>query len=258
MRQRILNPFDGTSTREISPSDLRLIEERRSYLHEEHIRQTLNPRSIHLLSAGARTLESSLWNRELGFGKIALVNRGVDLLDHWITIKRERDIPIGVLAWEVNVTQLINQNWNSVFYSTVFTDEQDETSRELYRGRWIFVRASGVLGFSAITNQEALRFYHRIGGHMPHVWHMSVAPRIVSVAPGDTVMPRVSVSGGVAPYEYSLGFDPVVPWIAVSSGGVIIIAHPGTPTEDRFESVINVTDANGTKAHARLVINVTA
>ena len=53
-----------------------------------------------------RTLPGALWLRELGFAKLALINRGAPLLDFWTEIERERDIPPSVLAWECDVSSL--------------------------------------------------------------------------------------------------------------------------------------------------------
>ena len=204
------------------------------------------PGSPLLVSPPPRTLAGAIWQRELGFAKLALLNRGAALLDHWPALERERDIPPGVLAWECSVADLLSHVWESTFYRTVYTEEQIDTERTLHEGRWIFALITDLPGFSNISEQEARRFYHHIGGQLPHVSHMSADPiemMVVAGRPG-TIAKQMAGVGGVTPYDYALIGAPA--WARVSSTGYFsVIDVPVSAPPDGLSFFVRVTDSNG-------------
>ena len=244
MTERALDPYDATSDRVISADATALIEERRAYLYEIH-RLTF-PGAALLVSPPPRTIAGAIWLRELAFAKLALLNRGVALIDHWDAIERERNIPPGVLAWESGEAILGRQAWGTTCYRTVFAEDQFPSDRQLNDGRWIFATIPDLPGFSNISEQEARRFYHHIGGVLPHVGHISFEPVALSAAagrPGSVVNP-VAVSGGVPPYTYVLVDAPA--WAAVSSTGFVSVTNvPVAEKREIVEFAVRVTDANG-------------
>ena len=198
MIERALDPYDATSDRVISADDTALIEERRDYLYEVH-RLTF-PGAALLVSPPPRTIAGAIWMRELAFAKLALLNRGTALLDHWPAIERERDIPPGVLAWESGEAILGRQAWGSTFYRTVFTADQLDSERTLNGGRWIFATIDDLPGFSNIRAGGAalLPPHRRRAATVSHRFE----PIALSGAAGrpGAVIARVRVT--VPPYTY--------------------------------------------------------
>ena len=255
MIERALDPYDATSDRVISADDTALIEERRDYLYEVH-RLTF-PGAALLVSPPPRTIAGAIWMRELAFAKLALLNRGTALLDHWPAIERERDIPPGVLAWESGEAILGRQAWGSTFYRTVFTADQLDSERTLNGGRWIFATIDDLPGFSNISEQEARRFYHHIGGVLPHVSHISFEPIALSGAAGrpGAVIARAVVAGGVPPYTYVLVGAPS--WAAVSVTGFFTLTDVpvDAPTAGLAFSV-RIIDSNGLTMLVPVTVNI--
>ena len=108
--------FDLTPDRVIADDDLALIEERRQYLRAAHKDQRRAASSdVMTPFAANNTLGGVLWLRELGFAKISILSRGTPLLDFWSALKRERDIPVDVLAWEVGEAEFARSSldWES-------------------------------------------------------------------------------------------------------------------------------------------------
>ena len=92
MTERALDPYDATSDRVISADDYgahrgapRLpLRDTPAYL----------PWGLRCLSARhPAPSRARFWLRELAFAKLALLNRGVALIDHWDAIERERGHP---------------------------------------------------------------------------------------------------------------------------------------------------------------------
>ena len=120
--------FDQNPGRVFTGAETELIEEHRDYLRVVHFDQNRSglPDVVAPWAAN-NTLGGVLWLRELGFAKLALLSRGSPLIDHWAAIKRERDIPVQTLAWEVSEGEFSRRalNWESNFYRHVMTSEQD-------------------------------------------------------------------------------------------------------------------------------------
>ena len=252
---RPLNPDDLTSVRVVSDADKGLIVERQSWLISEHKTQW----PLTGLSYGApppRSLGGGLWYRDLGFAKIALLNRGVALLDHWSVIEQERNIPVSVLAWQCSESEIVtSRNWENTFYHTVTTEDQDEAELRLSGGLWIFKTVPAVPGFSAITNQEALRFYQRIGGVLPYVGHMRVSHIDERWVDGRSATVTITVSGGVPPYAYAMSPDSPT-WITYLGDGVVDISPPVfTPAGEYLTSLV-VTDSNGLSVPGNIRITI--
>ena len=135
--------------------------------------------------------------------------------------------------------------WESTFYRTVYTEEQIDTERTLHEGRWIFALITDLPGFSNISEQEARRFYHHIGGQLPHVSHISADPiEMMAVAgrPG-TIAKQMVVEGGVPPYDYALVGAPA--WARVSSTGYFsVIDVPVSAPVDGLSFFVRITDSN--------------
>ena len=251
---RPLTPFDATAARVISDDDAALIQERRAYLQAGHVQQW--PLSgLAYGTPAVRSITGGLWYRDLGFAKLALLNRGVALVDHWPAILLERDIPVGVLAWQANEGALGGQDWESTFYSTVMTEDQDEGQRELSGDTWIFEVAVGVPGFSNVTNQEALRFYNRIGGVLSRVGHMSVSHIEESWIPGRYSTLRFTVEGGVGPYTFEMSKDSP-DWMTALAAQLVHLTPPVTTPTDLYVGTLIVTDANGLVVRAPVTINM--
>ena len=134
-------------------------------------------------------------------------------------LMRELRLSGGVLAWECSV---------------------------LHEGRWIFALITDLPGFSNISEQEARRFYHHIGGQLPHVSHMSADPiemMVVAGRPG-TIAKQMAVVGGVPRYDYALVGAPA--WARVSSTGYFsVIDVPVSAPPDGLSFFVRVTDSNG-------------
>ena len=254
MMERPFNPDDFTAARILTDADRQTIAERQILLVKEHNRQWPLPG----LSYGApslRSLEGGLWYRDLGFAKVALLNRGVALLDHWSVIEQERNIPVGVLAWQCSESQIVtDRNWESTFYHTVTTEAQDEAELRLSGGLWIFKTVPAVPGFSVITNQEALRFYQRIGGVLSHVGHMSVSHITEGWVAGRSATIAFTVSGGVPPYTYTMS-DDSPDWLTPSAL-VMDISPPVITPDGVYIGQLLVTDSNGLVVRSPVTITL--
>ena len=169
MSDRPLAPMDFTPSRVLTARQSVLIEERGEYLRVEHRIQT---RGLELVLQGnTRSFGGALLNREMAFAKLAIINRGAPLIDNWPDIKTERDVSLGALAWRCDEANIGSLNWESEFFKSVPSAAQDRTSRQLYGGRTIFVEIAEMVGFGAITRQEAFRFYGGIGGKLGSETH---------------------------------------------------------------------------------------
>ena len=245
---RPLTPYDATSARVLSDAHLETIRERRAYIFREHQIQWPLP-GLSYGSLAYRSLEGGLWYRDLSFAKIALLSRGATLLDHWEAIKRERDLPVSVLAWQCSEEALgSGSNWESIFYRTLQTEDQDEGQRRLSGDTWTFSPVADVPGFSAISNQEALYFYRRVGGVLPHVEHINFETVHIVTGPGrPAVTHQVVVDGGVTPYVYRLIDAPE--WITLGDTG-LLRATPGLTVRRGVHAfTVEVTDANGLRVN---------
>ena len=251
MIERPLAPYDGAAVRAITAEQASLIEERRDYLRVVHREQF--PGVSLVCGPPPRTIAGAVWQRELGFGKLALVNRGAVLLDFWTQVQRERDIPPSVLAWESHEGLLVGRNWHSTFYRTVFAADQLETERSLNDGLWIFATVEDMPGFSAITEQEARRFYHHIGGVLPHVGHMSVEHIEAHWVGGRVSTVLSSVAGGVPPYAFAMSAESPT-WMRALTHALISVAPPvGTPIGSHVGHLV-VTDSLGLVVRAPITI----
>ena len=135
----------------------------------------------------------------------------------------------------------------------MFTTDQDELERRLNGGRWIFAAVEDLPGFSAITEQEALRFYNHIGGSLPHVHHMSVEHVEEHWVGGRASTVTPTISGGTPPYSYALSTDSPA-WMAVLLNGVISVAPPvGTSSGPHIGRLV-VTDSLGRVVRAPITI----
>ena len=253
MIERELTPYDGNSSRDITAEQAALIEERRDYLRVVHREQFPGPSLVH--DPSPRTIAGAIWQRELGFGKLALLSRGAALLDYWPAIERERNIPPSVLAWESTEGILVAQNWEGSFYRTVYPADQIATEVELYGGRWIFGTVEGLPSFSLILEQEALRFYHHIGGVLPHVGHMSVGHISERWVGGRSAFASTTVSGGVPPYSYAMSPDSPS-WITALAGPSVRIAPPVLTERATYVGHLLVTDSLGLVVDAPVTVTV--
>ena len=252
--------FDFTPDRAIIDADLALIEERRDYLRAEHKEQARASAPI-LTSAGSlRSIGGALWSREMGFAKVALLNRGALLLDHWAAIKRERDMPLRILAWEVAdvIFARATVAWGSAFGKYVLTSEQDASTRTLNGGRWIFEENDDLPGFSTIPDQEAMFFYGEVGGEFQEFLHPQITPhtRDFTMTGGTTAITRFYVVGGEPPIVWSIsGPD----WITIADNGIVSLAPPELPagsTGSIIYAAVNARGVQDVEAHASLTINL--
>ena len=151
-----------------------------------------------------------------------------------------------VLPSHGSETDLFSRVWETIFYRTVFPEDQLPTERTLNEGRWIFALVDDMPGFSNISEQEARRFYHHIGGQLPHVSHMSVDPIEMSAVAGrpGTIAKQMAVEGGVPPYAYELVEAPA--WASVSGSGYFTLTDvPVDAPTDGLSFFVQVLDSNG-------------
>lgn len=250
--------FDLSAARIINDEGLVLIEEHRDYLRTIHADQRRAVSSIVLSPwAPSNTLSGGMWLRELGFAKLALLNRGVVLNDHWEAIKRERDIPLQTLAWEVGESEFAGTslNWGSIFYRYVMVSEQDRTTVALNGGRWIFQPAADVPGFSLIPNQEAMYFYGHIGGDIPHFHHIQVTPpyRGVTMLGGAKHTVQFNSEGGEPPIVWSVAGPE---WMTVSDRGLVTLAPPGTEHPTQIFAAVTAKGQQEVEGHASLNVEI--
>ena len=252
--------FDLTPERVIADTDIALIEERRGYLRVMHKEQIRDAAMFVQPGGSLRSIGGALWSREMGFAKAALLNRGSLLLDHWDAIKRERDMPLRILAWEMSEA-VFSQSvvpWESSFGRHVLTSEQDSSSQELNGGRWIFQRDIVIPGFSIISEQEAMFFYGNIGGEFQQFLHPQITPhnREFTMVGGTTAITYFYITGGEPPIVWSIsGPD----WITVSDTGVVSMAPPELPADSTGSTIYAAVNARGVQdvdAHASLTVNL--
>ena len=223
--------FDLTASRVFTDAETALIDERRAYLITVHTDQArMVPASVLAPWAPQNTLGSVLWLRELGFAKLAILSRGGPLIDHWSSIKRERDIPLQTLAWEISAGEFARSSltWESKFYKYIMASEQDELTRRLNQDRWIFGEIEDLPGFSLIPSIEALYFYGDVGGDVPHFHHISVTRnhRIITMVGGSTYDVQFRAEGGEPPIVWSVaGPD----WMTIDDTGLVHLAPPELP-----------------------------
>ena len=252
--------FDLTAERVISDTDIALIEERRDYLRLTHKEQIRDAAMFVRPGSSLRSIGGALWSREMGFAKVALLNRGVLLLDHWAAIKRERDMPLRILAWEVPEAVFSQSvvSWESAFGHYVLTSEQDASSQALHGGRWIFERDITIPGFSVIPEQEAMFFYGNIGGEFQPFLHPQITPhsRDFTMVGGTTAVTYFYVNGGEPPIEWSIsGPD----WITIGDTGTVSLAPPELPpgsTKSTIYAAVNARGVQDVDAHASLTVNL--
>ena len=254
--------FDMTSGRSISIADRETIEERRTYLRLVHKEQR-RAAGVAVLTpwAANNVLGGVLWLRELGFAKLALINRGAPLIDHWDAIKRERDIPVQTLAWEIGESEFARRalNWQSILYRHVMASQQDRTTLALNGGYWVFRSIANLPGFSTIPSQEALHFYGEIGGDIPHFHHIQVTPphRGVRMLGGATHTVQYQVEGGEPPIVWSVAGPE---WMTISDTGLVTLTPPELPVgEEESTLALSAVTAKGqqdVEGHASLNVEV--
>ena len=252
--------FDFTPDRQFITADLALIEERRAYIRMNHREQVRDAGVILIPGGNLRSIGGALWAREIGFAKLALLNRGGVLSDHWDAIKRERDVPLRVVAWEITEEHfaILPVQWESQFGRYVTTSEQDRTAQQLNDGKWIFERNTDIPGFSTIPEQEAMFFYGRIGGELLELLHPQIKPhtRDFTMVGGTTAITRFYVTGGEPPIVWSIsGPD----WITISDIGIVSLAPPALPSGSAGSTTYAAVNAKGVHdvtAHASLTVNL--
>ena len=211
--------------------------------------------------AARNVIGGALWLRELAFAKLAILSRGAALIDYWPEIKRERDIPIQTLAWEVDSIQFARSglNWGNTLYRYVMTEDQDASTRRLNGDRWIFRSIANLPGFSTVPHQEALYFYGAIGGDIPHFHHIQVTPpsRKVTMVGGGRYTVQFRSEGGEPPILWSVsGPD----WMTIDGTGLVTLAPPELPAGTvGSKDVYAAVTANGqqdVEGHASLTVEV--
>ena len=254
---RLQGAFDMNAARVISPADTALIESRRQLLRVIHIQQLGSPRTSLVFDAGSvATIEGKLWARELGFAKLAIINRGAALLDHWPAIYGERQIPPRVLAWEVDEAGFARTDFSNTFYLTVRARDQDATQLRLHGGRWIFADPADVPGFSVVSDQEAKFFYGHVGG----VEHADLHPQMrtpwnLATQAGRTINVDLSVTGGVPPFTWRVESH-AIGWLTVTEAGVATFAPPITLRPGTYNLVVAARDSAGTVAHSEVNLDI--
>ena len=173
-------------------------------------------------------------------------------------ILRERTIPIGVLAWESALDSIGAQAWNRTFYRTVMAADQDEATRTLHGGLWTFVADPDTPGFSGISDQEAWRFYRRIGGTLTSEDHFRMYPirQEFKMAAGRSSTYQLTHEGGGGGNAWwLLGTLPT--WLTIGFPGLITADPPRGTTYDHTFSVM-VRDENEVTAGGSLRVLVGA
>ena len=251
--------FDLTPDRTIIPADLALIEQRRGYLRAIHKEQARDAELILDPGGNLRSVGGALWSREMGFAKAALLNLGAPLIDQWPAIKRERDMPVRILAWEVpdSVFSRAPVAWESAFGKYVLTQEQDPLTQQL-NGGWIFVTNDDIPVFRTVSNQEAQFFYAEIGGEFTEFSHPQIHPhtRDFTMVGGTTAIARFYATGGEPPIVWSIsGPD----WITITEAGIVSLAPPELPEGSTGSTIYAAVNAQGVQdvvAHSSLTVNL--
>ena len=223
--------FDQTAGRTIAAADLETIAERQAYLRLVHKEQSrLAGAAVLAPWASTNLMGGVLWLREIGFAKLALLDRGAPLIDHWNAIKRERDIPVETLAWEIAESEYSRRalNWGSTLYRHVMASQQDRTTLALNGGYWVFRSIPNLPGFSTVPSQEALHFYGEIGGDIPSFHHIQVLPpaRAITMVGGGTYTVQYQAEGGEPPIVWSIAGPE---WMNISDTGLVTLTPPELP-----------------------------
>ena len=232
------------------------IETRRQYLRDMHAAVLEDEVfKIMLDPTGRRSIGGVLWQRELGFAKLALINQGRPLIDHWDVIKAERDMPPKIIAWECDETEFSRAlDWQTTFYKVLTSDEQDETQRTLHGGTWIFQPVPALPGFSVVSDQQAIRFYNHIGGDMLHHEHITVRPEShgFHLQAGATETMTFVANGGEPPITWSLRNAPT--WVSISPQGILTIAPPLSAVPDAHSFTVIAQGQHSAEGHADIIV----
>ena len=260
---RVQGVFEITASRVFTDEQVALIEERRGYLTTMHHEQRRMAHSSVLSPWAARnSIGGALWLRELGFAKLAILSRGAALIDHWAAIKRERDMPVQVLAWEVSESEFARSSlgWESDFYRHIMAADQDTLTRRLNRNRWIFGNMDDDFpGFSVIPSQEAMYFYGHVGGDIPYYYHIQVLPsaRAITMVGGGTFKVQFRSEGGEPPIVWSIAG---AEWMTISDTGLVNLAPPelpaGTVGSANVYAAVSAKGQQDVEGHASLNVEV--
>ena len=250
--------FDLTPGRVFTDDEVALIEERRAYLRLMHKeQQRMCGSDVITPWASSGILGGVMWLREMGFAKIAILNRGAALIDKWFDIKRERDIPVQVLAWEVGDIEIARGalDWESNLYRHIEASVQDRQTLELNEGFWVFRPIPDLPGFSTIPTPEAMFFYRSVGGDIPHFFHIQVTPpyRGVTMVGGGTHTVQFMSDGGELPITWSVAGPE---WMTIDATGLVTLAPPelapGTVGEKDVYAAITAKGRQDVEGHASL------
>ena len=256
-RERPERNFIGDTP--FSAADTALIEKRRI-----EIILTIRERMLeapYLLLARNDTVSQGgiMHHRQLGFAKIALINRGQPLVTHWNEIRAELEIPWQVHYWEAAPTA-----WSSVagirLESAFYRTRRDLTDEEtaLYDKRWLPADIPGMPGFGAVLHEEAVHFLGLIGGQHPHVDHPPISFRDYHLQMSGsfiTVNLTRYVELGVAPFHFELLATDYT-WASMTAEGVLTLRPPTETPHGDYEFALKVTDAEGYTATGTATISL--
>ena len=259
-RLRHTTPVDEPLT----PTDKEVIEHRREIVSETVYNRLIDTTFQALADkSSVRTLGGLALQRQYAFLKLAMLNDGRPLLNHWPEIRAELRIP-----WGVHYAHASEPAWAAVsgqiessFFMTK-RDGFDEVNLSLYGGKWLPV-PTDVPGFGVIELTDALEFVGLIGGQLPevdrpHVPFRLAAPRL-SVVPGEVVTHQLEVEGaGEFPVVFEDKTDPPRGWASVLSMGLIRLAPVAALPLQTALMEIEAVDGLNTTVSLTVVIDVAA
>ena len=198
--------------------------------------------------------------RPLMLGKIALFSNGVNLLNHWPVIEKERRIPWSVHAHNIALAPWTTaaRNMHSTFYSTKI-DNFSVEELGLYRGRWVPIPEEGIPGFSVVESEEVQTFVNLVGGQHPEVDHpildFEVSPVSIVVKSGEDIAISLEANHNAElPVTYVLASN-FISWVTISRFGTLTLSPP-VNTVGTYRQNITATDGMGLEVSVALEIEV--
>ena len=255
----------------LTPTDREVIAHRREIVTETVYNRLLDPGFLAATDKHSiRTLGGIVLQIQYSLVKLAMVNNGRALLNHWPEIRAELRIP-----WGVRFANMSEAAWRTVsdqIESALFMTKRDgfdEVNIGLYGGKWLPV-ATDVPGFGAdlsgqeeISLSDVLEFVGLVGGQhpevdRPHVPFRLSAPRLKAV-PGEVATHQLDVEGtGEFPVLFEDKTDPPRGWATVGETGLIRLAPAsGLPLQTALME-IEAVDGLDTTVALTVIVDVEA